>query len=82
MAGDEHLLEATINLAQFPEDQNQNNHDYEQQEWDVHSFLSRSKQLEIISLLQKSLSTMKSTLLGELPQIGFTVTCVRAASLN
>ena len=32
----EHFLEATMNLAQFPEDQNKNNHDYEQQEWDVH----------------------------------------------
>jgi hypothetical protein len=25
----EHFLEATMNLAQFPEDQNKNNHDYE-----------------------------------------------------
>jgi hypothetical protein len=36
MWSDERLLEATINLAQFPEDQNKNNRDYEQQEWDVH----------------------------------------------
>ena len=27
--GCEHFLEATMNLAQFPEDQNKNNHDYE-----------------------------------------------------
>lgn len=37
-----HLFEPTINLAQFPEDQNKNNHDYEQQEWDVHLFIFSS----------------------------------------
>ena len=30
------FLEATINLAQFPEDQNKENRDHEQQELDVH----------------------------------------------
>jgi hypothetical protein len=43
--GDERLFEATINLAQFPEDQNKDNHDYEQQEWDVHLFISSSEEL-------------------------------------
>jgi hypothetical protein len=47
MGGNERLFEATINLAQFPEDQNKNNHDYEQQEWDVHLFISSSKESEI-----------------------------------
>ena len=45
MRGNERLFEATINLAQFPEDQNKNNHDYEQQEWDVHLFISSSEKL-------------------------------------
>jgi len=27
--GGEHFLEETMNLAQFPEDQNKNNNDYE-----------------------------------------------------
>jgi len=30
------LLEAAINLAQFPEDQEKENRDYEQQELDIH----------------------------------------------
>jgi hypothetical protein len=30
------LLEAAINLAQFPEDQEKKNRDYEQQELDIH----------------------------------------------
>jgi hypothetical protein len=46
MGGDGHLFEPTINLAQFPEDQNKNNHDYEQQEWDVHLFIFSSEKLE------------------------------------
>jgi hypothetical protein len=29
MRGGEDFLEATMNLAQFPEDQNKNNHDHE-----------------------------------------------------
>jgi hypothetical protein len=64
MGGDEHLLEPTINPAQLPEDQNKNNDDYEQQEWHVHFFSSRSKELEILSLLETALSTIKTTLLG------------------
>jgi hypothetical protein len=48
MGRDERLFEATVNLAQFPEDQNKNNHDYEQQEWDVHVFISSSRALEIL----------------------------------
>jgi hypothetical protein len=48
MGGDERPFEATVNLAQFPEDQNKNNHDYEQQKWDVHLFISGSKALEIL----------------------------------
>jgi hypothetical protein len=47
MWGDERLFETTINLAQFPKDQNQNNHDYEQQEWDVHLFISGSEDLAL-----------------------------------
>jgi hypothetical protein len=47
MGRDERFFEATINLAQFPEDQNKNNHDYEQQEWDVHFFIFSSKELGI-----------------------------------
>jgi hypothetical protein len=45
--GTKRLSEAAINLAQFPEDQNKNNHDYEQQEWDVHFFIFSSKELGI-----------------------------------
>jgi hypothetical protein len=41
----ERLFEATINLAQFPEDQNKDNHDYEQQERNVHLVVSSSKGL-------------------------------------
>ena len=48
MWSDERLPEATINLAQFPEDQDKNNHDYEQQEWDVHLSVSGSKETEIL----------------------------------
>ena len=40
MGGDKHLFEESMNLAQFPEDQNKNNRDQEQQDWDVHSFVS------------------------------------------
>jgi hypothetical protein len=47
LGGDEHLFKATINLAQFPEDQKKNNHDYEQQESDVHLLIS-SKGLGIL----------------------------------
>ena len=36
VGGNKHLFEAAINLAQFPEDQNQQNRDHEQQELDVH----------------------------------------------
>jgi hypothetical protein len=46
-SGNERLFEVTINLAQFPEDQNKDNHDYEQQEWDVHFCTFSSKELEI-----------------------------------
>ena len=45
MCGNERLFEATINLAQFPEDQNKDNHDYEQQERNVHLVVSSSKGL-------------------------------------
>jgi hypothetical protein len=31
LAGNQRLFEAAINLAQFPEDQNKENRDYEQQ---------------------------------------------------
>src|SRR6266567_1713537 len=34
------LLEPGINFAQFPEDRNKNNHNHEQQEWNVHLFSS------------------------------------------
>jgi hypothetical protein len=45
MWSNERLLEATMNLAQFPENQNKSNHGYEQQEWDVHLFVSSSRGL-------------------------------------
>jgi hypothetical protein len=35
-AGNKSLLEEAINLAQFPEDQEKENRDYEQQELDIH----------------------------------------------
>ena len=39
------LLEAAINLAQFPEDQEKENRDYEQQELDIH-FSSLNRKLD------------------------------------
>jgi hypothetical protein len=42
LGGDERLFKTTINLAQFPEDQKKNNHDYEQQESDVHLLIFSS----------------------------------------
>jgi hypothetical protein len=40
LAGRKSLFEVAINLAQFPEDQQQQNRDYEQQELDVHLVVS------------------------------------------
>jgi hypothetical protein len=36
LSGNKSLFEVALNLAQFPEDQNKENRDYEQQELDVH----------------------------------------------
>jgi hypothetical protein len=35
-AGNERLFEQAVNLAQFPEDQNEENRDYKQQELNIH----------------------------------------------
>jgi hypothetical protein len=35
-AGNQRLFEQAVNLAQFPEDQNEENRDYEQQELNIH----------------------------------------------
>jgi hypothetical protein len=35
-AGNKRLFEQAVNLAQFPEDQNEENRDYEQQELNIH----------------------------------------------
>jgi hypothetical protein len=40
LGGNKHFFEAAINLAQFPEDHNEDNRHHEQQEWDVHLFSS------------------------------------------
>jgi hypothetical protein len=48
MWGNEDLFEETMNHAQFPKDQNKNNHDYEQQEWDVHLVISGSKESVVL----------------------------------
>lgn len=39
---DKCLLEVSVNLAQFPEDQNQYNYHHKQQKWNVHSLCSLS----------------------------------------
>jgi hypothetical protein len=36
LAGSQSFLEEAINLAQFPEDQNKENRDYEEQELNIH----------------------------------------------
>lgn len=52
----ERLFEETINLAQYPEDQNKQNCDYEQQELDVHFLTSWTENLE--TLRRPALSTV------------------------